>query len=461
MRCPRCGGEIPSGAGRCPQCGASVQYGGNTEFFGKASSSNLKFTDIFSGVFRKHSKEEGERLFMAGTASTTPPESEMLRQWTKPWVFAWVAVVGIALALALYLMSNYIISYAGFMLLGPFVVPLAALMFYWEMNIPRNIPLYEVLLMFLAGGVISLFISMILFQVIPMETASFAAFCEEPGKLLALAIFLRKPQKKYILNGVLIGGAVGAGFAAIESAGYALNSLVYAGSAWESVMMRGILAPGGHVVWAAIEGAALAMVKGAEPLSINHLGNIHFLKYFACSVILHFIWNSELSIATIPVFGDVKYVILTVAAWAVLFYLMNQGIRQVVAVVRQGGGAPPAYQGWQGAGPGQRPARRLYLACERGAMAGQQYPLENGMLVLGRDPSSCQIILPAGCQGVSRAHCQLEVRNGVCMLMDRGSSYGTYLEGGHRLAPGERVTLSVGQVFFLGSPDNMFRVTAR
>ena len=123
MRCPRCGGEIPSGAGRCPQCGASAQYGGNTEFFGKASSSNLKFTDIFSGVFRKHSKEEGERLFMAGTASTTPPESEMIRQWTKPWVFAWVAVIGVVLSLAAvlwFLAKDYPLDYQnGVLLVDP------------------------------------------------------------------------------------------------------------------------------------------------------------------------------------------------------------------------------------------------------------------------------------------------------------------------------------------------------
>lgn len=453
MQCSRCGGEIPSGSGRCPHCGASVQYGGNTEFFNKATASNLKFSDIFSDVFRRHSKGEGERLFMAGTSATTPPEPEMLRQWTKPWVFAWVALVGVILSLALYLMSDYIKSYAGFMLLGPFVVPLAALMFYWEMNIPRNIPLYEVLVMFLAGGVISLFISMILFQVIPTDTAAYAAFCEEPGKLLALAFFLRTPKKRYILNGVLVGGAVGAGFSAIESAGYALEALASDGTAWASVTLRGILAPGGHVVWAAIEGAALAMVKGSEPLHGRHLVHPQFLMFFACSVVLHFIWNTPFSIAPIPVFGDVKFVLLTVIAWAVLFYLMNQGIRQVVAVVRRGGGAPPAYQGRRSA------AQSLYLVCEKGAMAGQAYPLGNGLLVLGRDPGSCQLILPPACQGVSRVHCQLEIRGGVCVLSDRGSTYGTYLEGGHRLAPGERVTLSLGQVFFLGSPENMFRLT--
>ena len=66
MNCTRCGAPIPEGAARCPACGSSVRYGGNTEFFGKASQSKLRFWDIFSDVFKKHSKKDGESLFMAG-----------------------------------------------------------------------------------------------------------------------------------------------------------------------------------------------------------------------------------------------------------------------------------------------------------------------------------------------------------------------------------------------------------
>ncbi len=456
MNCSRCGASIPDGAARCPNCGSSVRYGGNTEFFGRAAKSGLRFRDIFSDVLKKHSKRDGESLFLAGTQDTTPREDAMLREWRKPWVFAWVALIGIVLSLALYLMSSYIATYAAFMMVGSFVMPIAALLFYWEMNIPRNIPLYSVILMFLAGGVLSFFISMILFQVIPTEMASFAAFCEEPGKLLALAFFLRKSDKKYILNGILIGGAVGAGFAAMESLGYAFNYAALGGAALgtQVVVTRGVLAVGGHVVWAAIYGGALAMAKGRETLQFRHFTNGTFLVCFAVSVILHFLWNYGFSLIPLPFFGDLSYILLTVAAWGALFWVMNKGIRQIVEVTN-GYGTPMA--GFMGATPpghireeaGQR--RPAVLAGIGGVYAGRTVPCETGQMVFGREASVCNLIFPANVPGISRKHCILELRNGRFFLMDCGSTYGTYLGDGSRLRSGEWIPLENGQRFYMGN----------
>lgn len=41
-------------------------------------------------------------------------------------------------------------------LLPAFVVPLSVMLFYWEMNIPGNISIYEALLLTLLGGCLSL-----------------------------------------------------------------------------------------------------------------------------------------------------------------------------------------------------------------------------------------------------------------------------------------------------------------
>ncbi len=41
----------------------------------------------------------------------------------------------------------------------------------------------------------------------------------------------------------------------------------------EIIKLRGFLAPGGHVAWAAIEGAALMYVKGFEKLDKKHLND--------------------------------------------------------------------------------------------------------------------------------------------------------------------------------------------
>lgn len=322
--------------------------------------------------------------------------------------------------------------------------------------------------MFLMGGAISLVISIVFFQLVPLssENASFAAFCEEPGKLLALSIFLRKQDKRYGLNGILVGGAIGAGFAAIESLGY--------GAAYgvSNVLLRGVLAPGGHVVWAAIYGGALALAKGREPLRTAHFANPMFLGCFGISVALHFAWNSGISLMPLPVFGDLFHVLLTVAAWAALFWVMSRGVRQVVAITNSygmawpAGGYPPAFPGAaeQAAAresaygqPGfaspvpPPPARAAAVVCLNGVYAGQIFSLEPGTMVFGREPSLCGLVFPTDLAGISRKHCALEYQNGCFYLWDCNFSFGTFLGNGRRLGPGERVQLFSGHQFYMGN----------
>ena len=56
----------------------------NKTFFKKAKGGKLGFSDIFSDVFRRHTKEENARLFLAGTPLTTPDAASMLSKWLKP-----------------------------------------------------------------------------------------------------------------------------------------------------------------------------------------------------------------------------------------------------------------------------------------------------------------------------------------------------------------------------------------
>ena len=444
------------------------RYNGNTEFFQKAARSTLHFGDIFSGVFKKHTKADWEKLFLAGTASSTPPESEMLAQWSKPWLFARVALVGIILSVLFYAMSFTMRASAACVLVGSFCLPLAILFFYWEMNIPRNVPMYEVLLMFLLGGVLSLGATWLLLLLGLMDgntPACWAAFLEEPAKLLAVAVFLYKPGKKYILTGVLVGGAVGAGFAAMESAGYAVDIMNEVASiagvdaqgralqlqyALDLVLLRGILSPGGHVVWAALYGGTLAWAKNGEKLQPRHFTDWRFLASFGSAVALHFLWNYGISIVPIPVVGDLSYVLLTVAAWVILFFIIRQGVRQVLIVSC---GAPqPAYAG-QPVG-----ASAPMLMGVKGYYAGQQIPLSSGAVVLGRDPQHCNLMFPREVPGVSRQHCRLEFSNGALWLSDLGSTCGTFLDDGRRLPPSTPVRLQSGQRFYLGDRNVLFEV---
>lgn len=75
---------------------------------------------------------------------------------------------------------------------------------------------------------------------------------EEVAKAVIVAVFLFKSKKSnYILDGLLIGVAVGAGFAAFETAGYILRFGMSSGlqAMLEIIKLRGFLAPGGHVAW--------------------------------------------------------------------------------------------------------------------------------------------------------------------------------------------------------------------
>ena len=151
-----------------------------------------------------------------------------------------------------------------------------------------------------------------------------------------------------ILSGLLIGASVGAGFAAFESAGYALqpviqffqNSGYYAAYGQQldasammeainqSIFLRGLLAPGGHVTWASISGAALviaAKAKGKIDTSLFSDGK--FLRLFLIPVVLHGTWDSPLSAIGIEFY--MVPIALTIIVWIVVLILINMGLSEV------------------------------------------------------------------------------------------------------------------------------------
>ena len=108
------------------------------------------------------------------------------------------------------------------------LLPFSLLIFFWEMNAPRNISIYETAKMFFVGGTASLVLTLFLYSIFPVYDLNYSGaiavgVVEEVGKLAVVIYFIRKLNPKFILNGLLIGATIGAGFAAFESAGYAFN----------------------------------------------------------------------------------------------------------------------------------------------------------------------------------------------------------------------------------------------
>jgi protease PrsW len=192
--------------------------------------------------------------------------------------------------------------------------------------------LYQVIRLVFLGGIMSLILSLLFFKVtaamrLSWLGASVAGLAEEPGKLLGLLTVAGIAKYRYKLNGLLFGAAVGTGFAAFESAGYALRvGLDDTGLMKDTIMVRGLLSPFAHIAWTAMCGAALWRVKGAQKFAVSMVQDKRFVKVFVFAVVLHMLWNSPIRL---PFYG--KYVILGVAAWVVIFGLIQEGLKELRA----------------------------------------------------------------------------------------------------------------------------------
>lgn len=97
----------------------------------------------------------------------------------------------------------------------------------------------------------------------------------------------------------------------------------------------------------------------------------------------------------------------------------------------------------------------LMLECLQGIMAGRRIPVKSD-LVLGVDPSRCNLLMPVGTPGISRRHLRIWPENGRICIMDLGSTYGTWLNN-RKMTPGLVYVAPPGSVIFMGR-NEYFRV---
>ena len=151
----------------------------------------------------------------------------------------------------------------------------------------------------------SLFLALVLYSVFPIDSLvgqPAAGVIEEVAKLAILMVALRMMRlgpKPFLLNGLLIGATIGAGFAAFESAGYAFRVVI--GELTDTtvvheITLRGVLSPFGHIAWTAIAAGALWRVSYANSFNLQALRDPRFLKLFAVPVILHAAWDLPINV---------------------------------------------------------------------------------------------------------------------------------------------------------------------
>jgi hypothetical protein len=90
-----------------------------------------------------------------------------------------------------------------------------------------------------------------------------------------------------------------------------------------------------------------------------------------------------------------------------------------------------------------------------GPYAGREIEVR-GKMVFGRG-KACSMNVPEGTRGVSTIHCEIDVSGGNLLIVDKNSSYGTFVNGS-KLSPGIAVIIKSGDRFWLGSQDVTFEV---
>lgn len=491
----------------------------NRTFFKNVKEGHMSLKDIFSDVLKKHTPEESARVLIAGTPLTTPKEAEMLSGWQKPFLFLrFFAACAAIMAMA------WFISRLGFpagndvmLIVAAILLPVTLLILAWEMNIPRDISLMEVLKIVVIGGILSLVLNAIfaqfrtIFSVMSgysLGDAVWAPVIEEPAKLAVIYFILTRRNRKYILDGVLIGMAVGTGFAVIETLNYvmldmresivaalvysmqnvegspadvmellaaivedsdALFELVYnlyVGTGYkvslDTAISRGLGSLASHGTYAALYGGGLMIAKGAHPVKPRHLLHLDHLKYFAVAYLLHAANNSRIQPYTNILF-NYKYawaIIESIVMMAFFLPLLRRGVNQIVDISAAHNGGRVTQAVNRGAAPGyQSDSRSVGLEWVSGPNAGQTFAIREGQsLTLGRS-SGCNIAVP-GAGNVSGTHCMLRLSGGVLTVTDLDSTNGTYIAD-RRLPANQATAVADGAVICLGNRNCSFRVRIR
>jgi protease PrsW len=188
-------------------------------------------------------------------------------------------------------------------LLGSFLVPVAAVLWYLDHYDSEVATGRVVFNAFLVGGVLGILAASLLegwFLAGGIVAFLGVGLIEEGAKLLALVLVARRIPKVAVRDGVVLGAAVGFGFAALESSGYALTALFANASGHlslialvETELLRAVLAPLGHGLWTAILGGVL--FAAAHDGRFRITGGV-VVTYLAVAL-LHTLWDSMRAIA--------------------------------------------------------------------------------------------------------------------------------------------------------------------
>ena len=212
--------------------------------------------------------------------------------WLK--VLSTAAVFYILLLVALLLTGNSNL-FPSLVMVGSFMVPVAFVAFLYERRHLSRLTMPTVALAFLYGGLVGIIAASILepFFIGQLNLGSIlrVGFIEEFAKILGVLVIARHKRHDSEMDGLILGAAVGMGFAALESNGYAFTAFLESNRSISATvgvtLVRGLLSPLGHGTWTAI----LASVLFRESRDSHFRIDLQVISAYLLVSILHAMWD--------------------------------------------------------------------------------------------------------------------------------------------------------------------------
>ena len=251
--------------------------------------------------------------------------------------------------MGLFLLSTLILGLTGnpnlfptVALIGNFLVPVSYVAFFYERRHMSQVTLVSTARAFFWGGVLGVMAAGLLEPIFVRRLTLTSAFTvgliEEFAKILGVLVVARHHRHDSEIDGIILGGAAGMGFAALESSGYVFTAFVDSGGSLDAVvvvtLLRGLLSPVGHGTWTAI--LASVMFREGTPTHFRINGAV--IGAYLTVAILHGLWDGlPPVVATISGSGlDVliSQGLIGVAGLVILFMRWQEAVRRLPEPVR-------------------------------------------------------------------------------------------------------------------------------
>ena len=242
-----------------------------------------------------------QNVWMAPPPPGVSP-AQHVRSGGRSWFHVlWVGILLFIVATVIMYATGNPNLYPTVILIGNFLVPIVFVTFLYDHQHLSLLSTETIARSFGIGGILGVLGASVLEallitaptspnQGLSLGSAMLVGLIEEGCKIVAVIFLSRKMRHTTMMDGLLLGAAVGMGFAALESTGYAFTALLTSRTLTASIIstiLRGVFAPFGHGVWTGILGAVLFRESGPRHFRID----IPVILTYLLVSILHGFWD--------------------------------------------------------------------------------------------------------------------------------------------------------------------------